>query len=257
MIRAIRKRVQRELAALAVVFIATVPAQAAMIDINLTGFRVDYSTDDDQLHDRMTELGGNLDPGEAVQLTGTEFMFNGALTAQYNVSDGELTYGDLLIQDIDPTLTLPTSILTPSVSTGDNNGSFGFDWFFDDGGTLRSLRLNFEEVAVALFYNGIHIRPTLLITGSTTNWTQSNLPGNLAFDAGSEISFSYTTTNTMAFDVVGNNFVDLLGSGGVMQISGEGRIVPEPGTVVLASLVGAAGLLGLVRRRRARQELRT
>jgi hypothetical protein len=248
------KRLRTELAAFAVAMIVVVPAHAGTIDINLTGFRVDYSTDDDQLHDRMTEAGGNLDPGEAVLLTGTEFMLDGLLTSQFNASDGEQTYADLLVEDIDPTLTLPTTALAPSVSTGDNNGSFGLDWFFDDAGTLRTLRLNFEEVTVALIYNGIHIRPTLVVTGSTTNWTQSNLPSGLAFDPGSAITFSYTTTNTMAFDVVGNNFVDLLGSGGVMQISGQGdTVVPEPTTMVISSAIGAVGLLSVVRRRRTRK----
>jgi hypothetical protein len=235
MIRAARKRIQITLAACAVVVVAAVSAQAEMIDINITGFRIDYSTDDDQLHDRKSDVGGSLNPVDAVGLTGTEFMINDNLVEQYNVSEGEDTYADLLVSNITPTLTLPTLVSPVSLSMGGNDDGFGFDWFYDDGGTMRNLRLNFEAVTVALIYNGNAIRPTVLVTGTASSWSQSNLPGGLAFNAESEISFSYTTSNTMAFGVSGVDFTDLLGMGGVMQISGDGeRIIPEPATVPLA-----------------------
>ena len=219
------------LVASAVLLAAAAPVCAGMININVTGFRVDYSTDDNQLHDRQTDAGGNLNPAEAVKLTGTEFQFDDTLITQYSTSMGEQTYADTLIKDISPALSLP-SLGTPFVlSTGDNQGTFGFDWFYDDGGTMRNLRLKFGEVNVALIYNGNATKPTLLITGSTANWTQQNLPGSLKFADNSDISFSYTTSNTMA--MTGQEF-DLLAMGGVMQISGEGEIViPEPSTGVL------------------------
>jgi hypothetical protein len=168
---------------------------------------------------------------------------------------GDDPFADMLISNIMPTLTLPTSGSPVSVSTGNNSGGFGLDWFIDDGGVMRNLRLNFNDVTVALIYNGNVARPTLVLTGSTSSWTQSNLPGLLEFDAGTEISFSYTTSNTMAFDVSGQDFVDLLGSGGVMQISGEGRIIPEPTTIALTSFAGTMAMVGLIRRPRGRSKL--
>jgi hypothetical protein len=231
--RATRKRLQIVLAACVVFLAASVPLRAEMININLTGFRVDYSTDDDQLHDRKSDAGGNLNPVESVALSGTEFSLGDILDTQYSTSMGQQTYADMLVKDISPALTLPTLGSPVSLSMGSNSGTFGFDWFYDDGGTVRQLRLKFNDVTVGLIYNGNSIRPTLLVTGSTTDWTQADLPGGLAFDSGSEISFSYTTSNTMAFGVSGSTFTDLLAMGGVMQISGEGNI-PEPPTLPLA-----------------------
>jgi hypothetical protein len=241
MIRATGSRTQLSLAACAIAALMTVLAQAEMIDINLTGFRVDYSTLNDTLRDRVDPSGGNFDPTEAVKLTGSEFNFDNALVAQLSESNGQDTYADLLVENITPTLTLPSPI---SAATGDNDNNFGFDWFYDDGGTLRFLSLDFEEVNVVLIDNGQFGKPTLVVTGSTNSWTQStHLPGGLIFDPGSQISFSYTTSNTMAFDISGNDFTDLLAAGGVMQLSGEGEreiVIPEPPTVSLALLAVCA-----------------
>lgn len=238
MTRASGKTLSLALAACVIAFVASSPAWAGMIDINLTGFRVDYSTDDNQLHDRKDDAGGNLDPNEAVALTGTEFQFNDSLVTQYSKSMGQQTYADMLVKDITPTLTLPTSGSPASISTGDNLGTFGFDWFYDDGGTTRSLQLLLDKVTVGLIYNGNSTRPTLVVTGSTSNWMQTKLPGGLAFDTGTDISFSYTTSNTMTLSG-DEGLTDLLAMGGVMQISGDGEIiVPEPptGTLVLSAL---------------------
>ncbi len=223
-------------------------AQAEMIGINLTGAQLQYTTTANRLNDLTDDDGGNKNPDEAVRLSGSEFTFDGNLVQQYSVSMGESTYLDLLVSDITPDLTLPANVLVPSVATGDTNGGFGLSWFYDDGGTVRSLDLVFEEVTVALFRNsGNANRPILVVTGSTTDWTQSALPAGLSFTPGSAISFSYTTSNTMPFDITGSSFTTLLASGGVLELSGEGSVIPEPAAaaLLLGGMMGFAGYLRL------------
>ena len=118
------------------------------------------------------DAGGNLNPAEAVKLTGTEFQFDDTLITQYSTSMGEQTYADTLVKDISPALSLP-SLGTPFVlSTGDNQGTFGFDWFYDDGGTMRKSAPQVRGSQRRIDLQRQFHRPTLLITGSTTNWTQ-------------------------------------------------------------------------------------
>ncbi len=233
--------------ACAIVFVGANFARGEMIGINLTGAQLQYVTDANRLNDLTDDDGGNKNPAEAVRLTGSEFTFNGALVEQYSISMGQSTYLDLLVSDITPDLVLPATLIVPSVAMGDTNGGFGVSWFYDDAGTVRSLDLVFDEVTIALFRNSSNPnRPTLLVTGSTSNWSQSNLPAGLSFNPGSAVSFSYTTTNTMPFDIAGSNFSTLLASGGVLEISGQGSIVPEPAAVILlGSMMGLASYLRL------------
>lgn len=207
------------------------PVSAAMIGINLTGFRVSYVTDADRLNDMTSEMGGNQNPDQAVLLTGAEFSVDNTLVAQLNQSMGGNTYADLLLTNITPKLDLPATVISPSIAEAVNGGTFGFEWFYNDGGTMRSLELVLDRTAILLLRNPTDgNKPTLVISGATTNWTQSELPGGISFTPGTPISFSYTTTNTMPFDVLGDgSFSSLLASGGVMEISGEGSVgVPEP-----------------------------
>jgi hypothetical protein len=226
----------------AVAFSGTV--SAAMIGINLTGFRVTYVTSAGRLYDTQSEMGGSLNPAQAQLLTGSEFTVDNTLVAQFNQSMGENTYADLLLTNIAPDLVLPASVLNPSISEAVNGGTFGFEWFYDDNGTMRSLELVLDRTAVLLLRNPSDMnKPTLVISGSTSNWTQSNLPGGISFTPGTPISFSYTTTNTMPFDIVNpeGTFSSLFASGGVMELSGEGSVgVPEPAAWVLMLGMGSA-----------------
>jgi hypothetical protein len=218
-------------------------ASAAMIGVNLTGFRVNYVTSADRMNDMQSELGGSNNPAQAQLLTGSEFTVDNMLVAQFNQSMGENTYADLLLTNIAPTLELPTSVASPSISEASNGGTFGFEWFYNDGGTMRSLSLTLDRTAILLLRNPTDMnKPTLVVSGATTNWTQSNLPGGINFTPGTPISFSYTTTNTMPFDVSDGEFVSLQASGGVMELSGEGTIgiVPEPAAWLLMIGMGSA-----------------
>lgn len=232
-------------AALAMTIAMAGTTQAAMIGINLTGFQVQYVTDANRANDLKSEMIGNKNEDQAVKLSGTEFMVDDVLIAQYSAMGGQDTYADLRLDNVSPDLFLPANPLMPSVAQSDNNGSIGLEWFYDDGGVIRSLTLRLETTSLALLATGNPSKPTFLITGMTTDFDQSHLPGGIQFTPGSPISFSYTTTNTMPFDVVGNNFVALLASGGVMEISGEGSIgVPEPASVgLLLSLGGIAAFM--------------
>lgn len=221
----------------------TGPATAAMIGINLTGFRVTYVTAADRLNDTQSELGGNKDPNEAQLLTGSEFTVDNTLVAQFNQLEGDKTYADFLLTDIDPILELPASVVDPSITVASNGGSFGFEWFYDDGGTIRSLSLNLDRTAILLLRNASDAnKPTLVISGSTSDWTQNELPGGISFTPGTPISFSYTTSNTMPFDVnPDGSFASLFASGGVMELSGQGTVgIPEPTAWLIMAGMGAA-----------------
>ncbi len=219
------------------------PASAAMIGINLTGFRVQYTTSADRLNDMQSELGDNQNPAQAVLLNTAEFSVDDTLIEQYNQAAGNNTYADLLLTNIAPGLLLPTSVAAPSIVQANNNDAFGFEWFYNDGGTMRSLHLVLDQTTILLLANASNPqRPTMVISGSTTNWTQDNLPGGIQFTPGTPITFSYTTTNTMPFDVMpDNSFTSILASGGVMEISGEGSIgIPEPAAWMMIVGMGAA-----------------
>jgi hypothetical protein len=156
---------------------------------------------------------------------------------------GENTYGDLLLTNITPELDLPTSVIAPSIVEAVNGGTFGFEWFYNDGGTMRSLSMELDRTTILLLRNPSDMnKPTLVISGSTTDWTQENLPAGISFIAGTPITFSYTTTNTMPFDVMPDgSFTSILASGGVMEISGEGTVgVPEPAAWLMIASMGAA-----------------
>src|SRR5690606_1097619 len=140
--------------------------QAAMIGINLTGFQVQYVTGANRANDLQSEMGGNQNPAQAVSLSGAEFMVDDALIAQYSKMNGEYTYADMLLNNISPDLFLPASVANPSVAEASNGGGFGFEWFYDDGGTMRSLLLNIDRASLVLLRNPLNaLKPTLVITG--------------------------------------------------------------------------------------------
>ncbi|WP_425395572.1 hypothetical protein [Aeoliella sp.] len=224
--------------------------QAATITLNLDSLDVLYaggaSFEGKQgiLHDMNTVSsaeGGNEDPVEAHKLVGGSFKLDETLVEQYMESDN--IYGDLLIFDLGSSIASPSPV---SFATGDNSVgmddyNFGFDWFQKSGGvTTSSLSLKFDDSLVVLTDTGSQGNPTLLISASTTEWSQFNLPGGLQFAPGSEISFSFTTTsnNTRGVPQQGD-FENIIAMNGVLTISGQA--IPEPtGAYLLLTGLGVA-----------------
>lgn len=214
-----------------------VAADAATINLNMESLDVMYDGPANLVRDLNslgTPAGGNQVAAEANRLDAATITLDDAVVAQYMASDA--IYGDLLVKD------LPGSIAAPDITTfppgpvtfalGDNNFSFGFEWFLQEAGsTIASLALDFDQVVVTLTDTGAP-NPTITISAATTQWTQNGLPGGLAFEPGTQLRFSYTAQNTAAAPTGDDNYTVVFGMKGVATISGE-AMVPEPTSAYL------------------------
>lgn len=217
-------------------------SQAATINLNLENLDTVYNGAAGLLHDINSESnadGGTKVAAKADRLNSSTFTLDGAFVSQQMVGDD--IYGDLLVQNLPGSIAAPDLDGVPvTFAVGDNDFSFGFDWFLQESGsTVSSLSLNFDRVVVTLTDNP-GSAPALTITAATTDWEQVNLPGGLAFAPGTLIRFTYSSNNTAAAPVNGTEFTNIFGMEGVVNISGEA--VPEPTTafMLLGTLASAA-----------------
>ena len=218
-------------------------SQAATINLNLENLDVVYNGAAGLLHDINSESnadGGSEVASKADKLTGSTFTLDGVVQDQKMSSDP--IYGDLLIKDLPGSIAAPDINTTPvTFAIGDNDFSFGFDWFLLDGGsTESSLKLNFDRAVVTLTDTGG--APSVTVTASTTDWAQNNLPAGLQFAPGTLIKFTYSSNNTAAAPVGGGDYTNIFGMEGVVNISGEAIPEPAAGFLLLGTLATAAAV---------------
>lgn len=220
-------------------------SQAATINLNLENLDVVYNGAANLLHDINSESnadGGTKVASKADKLTGSTFTLDGDVKDQRMAGDD--IYGDLRIENLPGSIAAPDLDGVPvTFAIGDNDFSFGFDWFLQQGGsTVSSLGLNFDRAVVTLTDNAGGA-PSLTVTAATTDWTQDNLPAGLEFEPGTLIKFTYTSNNTAAAPVNGADYTNIFGMEGVVNISGE-SVIPEPaaGFMLLGSLACAAAV---------------
>ncbi len=224
-------------AGLALLAIAS-SSSAATINLSIGGLDIMYDGPAKLIRDLNslgTPAGGNQVAAEANPLVSSTFEFGDMVVEQFMASDA--IFGDLLVKN------LPSDIAAPTPFTlveGNNDLSFGFDWFLQEGGaTVSSLQLEFDSVNVALFDTGAD-DPVISINASTTKWSAFNLPGGLAFVPGARLNFSYTTADTAAAPTNANEYTVVFGMKGVANITGEAIPEPAAGYFLLAGLGAVA-----------------
>lgn len=236
----------RQLTAFVVVACLASGAGAATINLNMDSLDLMYNGMAGLIHDINSESnadGGNSDPNEANPLDATTFTLDDTVVAQFMASDA--IYADLLIKNLPDEIEAPdiNSIPDPGPVTfaiGENNFSFGFEWFLDNGGaTESSLTLDFDKAVVILTDTGSG-PPTFTISASTTQWSSFNLPDELQFLPGTELAFSYTAQNTAVAPTEDDAYTVVFGMKGVASISGAAIPEPSAGYLLLASLASTA-----------------
>lgn len=220
---------------------------AATINLNMDSLDVMYNGMAGLIHDINSESnadGGSQVPAKANPLDAATFTFDDTVVAQYMA--GDEIYADLLIKNLPSSITAPDIDNIPpgpvTFALGDNDFSFGFEWFLRSGGaTVSSLALDFDNVVVTLTDSGAD-DPTITISASTTQWSSFNLPGGLDFIPGTRLRFSYTAQNTAAAPTNDDAYTVIFGMKGVATISGEA--IPEPAAgYLLLSALGAAAVI--------------
>ncbi len=220
-------------------------ATAATINLNMDGLDIMYDGPANLIRDLNSlgsPAGGNQLSAEADRIDAATFTLDDTIVEQYMA--GDAIYADLLVKGLPSSITAPDidSIPNPGPVTfavGDNDFSFGFDWFLQSGGTtVSSLELDFDSVVVTLMDTGAG-DPTITISASTTQWSAFNLPDNLAFIPGTRLRFSYTAQNTAAAPTDADEYTVVFGMKGVATISGEAIPEPATGYLLLASLATA------------------
>ncbi|WP_197525339.1 PEP-CTERM sorting domain-containing protein [Pseudobythopirellula maris] len=188
--------------------------------------------------------GGNLDPQEADPLEAVTYELGGQhVLSQVKVLGADpdpLVISDDTRQWIDVNIAqiLPPSFPLNSYETGVGNsgGGFGVDLFTSDG---YSLRLGIDTIDMIA-------TPGVWFWTATATLLSQDLPGNLMF-VDDQITLSYTAT--LPALPLGSTTTDFIGGSGAMTISGEGVIVPEPGTVLLSFLALTGSAMVTLRRR--------
>jgi hypothetical protein len=226
-------------------WLACATTNAATINLNMDGLDVMYNGMAGLVHDLNSQSnanGGNQAPAESNPLDAATFTFDDTVVEQYMV--GDEIYGDLLIKNLPSSITAPDLDSTPpgpvTFVLGDNDLSFGFEWFLREAGsTVSSLALDFDTAVVTLTDTGAD-DPTITISASTTQWSAFNMPAGLEFIPGTRLRFSYTSQNTAAAPTNDDTYTVVFGMKGVASISGEAIPEPATGYLLLASLGTAA-----------------
>lgn len=225
-------------------------SNAATINLNIDSLDVMYDGAAAVIRDLSpdgTPAGGSNIVNEADRVDGATFTLDGAVQQQYMFSD--MVYGDLLVKGLPNTLPAPDLFGAPPTpvtfelgdnSEGPDDHTFGFNWFQHNGASVvSSLELEFDTVVVTLQDIGAG-DPVMTISAATTEWSQFNLPNNLEFAPGSQLTFSFTSQNTAAVPPQGGDYTNILAMEGVLTISGQ-SVIPEPGAAyLLLTALGAA-----------------
>jgi hypothetical protein len=224
--------------ALALVLGSAFSLSAASIEIQFTGLDLRYANGDLdptlEIFDATSPIGGTGVPGVSDPLTTVSFFNNGALVGTLNTN----VFADVFVDNVG---NLP--VAGGVINTGGNGNTFGFDILTSNSVPGWGLALNINQFQI--FYSGAGI--TIAGTGLATSVPAQALPFGLAIDPGQQISIVFSSTNLTNVTNAGG-FLTGFGASGTGSI--RGTLVPEPSSIVLGSLGGAA-LVWAARRRRA------
>ncbi|MEQ8848420.1 hypothetical protein [Botrimarina sp.] len=218
--------------ALAAVLVAAT-GQAATINAIIGNFDVAFDGQSGEITDFNRPNGGNLDPAESRTFSSFEVVVDGVSEVMF-MNPPDALFGDLLVDGLGPALQINS--LVQNVG-GDGADGFGFD-FFTPGGD--ELRIAFDDISYSLVTTPI---PSLnfFTFFADANVVSQNLPKEIQFDGPALLSFTATRVMVMSDDDGASSVI----ASGVMTVTGEGTIIPEPTSAALALL----GLAGAVRRR--------
>lgn len=213
-------------------------SQAAMLTVNLAGFDVRFKGNDSIIVDDTADAyDPNGDPADANPLDAATLTNNSTMMVIGDwMRPADQIYGDLLIEDGLANLA-PNTLTNVPLGAGTNE----FLWFVDDG---TELRLRFDTLNVQRTVLGGNLSEIFIMTGSATVLAQ-NLPGGMAYE--NNVGFAYIASDSM---FIGDD--NGLALTGVVTITGEMRVIPEPAALALACAGGLAMVAFPRRRRRAK-----
>jgi hypothetical protein len=207
--------------------LASTPALAATLRLEFTDLDVVF--DGNSLTDATDPLAGEMEPSEADPLATLDFFLDGVKIGSLNSS----IYADLAIFGIDP---IPA------------NGGVPVSAF---GGTLDILTGKDQGVALDLFdiqfflFNGGAI---LSGTATAELFAQILVPFNVAFDPSQPIDVLFAL-GPLQNKTSAGGFLTGFDAEGTGSITGDGKLVPEPTSMLL---LGSGLLAAAAARRRSR-----
>ena len=164
--------------------------------------------------------GGNLDPGDARNVSTTEFEVDGVTEVLLMDPPDELLV-DLLVQNLGSELTLNTLEMNQG---GTGSFEFGLDWFDDSGNFLR---LGIDTISYSLVETGVAGLNFFNFFANAKVLDQS-LPSEVGLGFEEDVLLSYTSTDVM-ISKGPNQGARLVLATGALTVTGQ-QLIPEPAT---------------------------
>lgn len=208
---------------------------AGSLQIQFTGLNLSYNGTN-LFDSAFPNTVGSGDPAQSDSLTSMSFYLDGNQVGSLLSSD---IYADVYLAGI---LNIPDG--GGVVNSTGNGGTFGFDLLTENNLPGWGLALNINTMQ--FFYTGSKI--AIAVSGLASSLGVQSLPFNLEYDPSQPITIIVSSAELTNVTTAGG-FLTGFNAGGTGNVAGQGFLVPEPSSVVVAVL-GSLALLPLVRRRR-------
>jgi hypothetical protein len=215
--------------------LGVLPALADQIQIHVTG--LNFSYDGSDIYDSTDKSGGSYNTAQADPLATIDFFKNGALMGSLTANDN--IFADLLIDHVN-NIPVNGGMLT----TGDGSAGFGLDLLQKVGTqTTPLLSLNINQLTLSYSGAGIYVA----IGGLADSLVAQNLPYGLSISGQDQISLVVVSSNLTNLTTSGN-YLDGFNAFGTSDING--KVVPEPVSIIAILGLAVIGLLRFIPRRR-------